>query len=177
MRAFGFLAAFLLAFSAGAAFADLYQWQDREGVIHITDDLQKVPEEFRGKVKVFKEETPKPAAPAPEAAEPERPATEERGEALYGEQTLEWWRQNIMKKRDEIQMLESSVTAKTQYIDIFEAGRRFGQTFGTTEVDTYNRYRQELVDDQRRLLELKNELDELRRRARVAGVPREVRGE
>ncbi len=170
----------LSIFSATAAFADLYQWQDKEGVIHITDSLEKVPDAYRDKVKVYESAPPAPgekkAAPAPEAVSP-APLPPERGVELYGDHTLEWWRQTFLRKTGEAQMLESNVTAKRQFIDIYERGRGFGQTFGMNEIETYGRYKKELPDDQDRLTTLKNELDDLRREARIAGVPRDIRGE
>ncbi|MBI5491951.1 MAG: DUF4124 domain-containing protein [Deltaproteobacteria bacterium] len=165
----------LTIFSATAALADLYQWQDREGVIHITDSLEKVPDAYRDKVKVY-ESAPKEKKAETEAVAP-APLPPERGVELYGDHTLEWWRQTFLRKTGEAQMLESNVTAKRQFIDIYERGRGFGQTFGMNEIETYSRYKKELPDDQDRLTTLKNELDDLRREARIAGVPRDIRGE
>lgn len=164
-------------FSATVALADLYQWQDKEGVIHITDSLEKVPDAYRDKVKVYESAPPatgeKKAAPAPETAAPAPPPEVE----LYGDHTLEWWRQTFIRKGDEAQMMESNVTVKRQFIDMYERGRSFGQTFDTNEVQTYSRYKKELPDDEERLTSLKNEIDDLRREARISGVPREVRRE
>ncbi len=173
MKAIGLLLAFFF-FTASYALADLYQWQDKEGVIHITDSLEKVPEGYRDKVKVYETapmETSPEAETRPEALAPER------GVELYGDQTLEWWRQTFARKRDEAQMMEATVTSKRQFIDIFERGRGFGQTFGMNEIETYSRYKKELPEDQNRLTALRDELEDLRRKARIAGVPRDIRGE
>lgn len=44
--------------------ADLYQWTDRDGVIHIVDDAAAVPEAYRDHVKVYRTATPSPAGSA-----------------------------------------------------------------------------------------------------------------
>lgn len=166
----------ILFFLASAAYADLYQWKDREGVIHITDDLKKVPEAYRNKVKVFEstaKEKEREAEPPPTVII--QPPQRDVGEEIYGDYTLDWWRQTFTKRKEELASVESSVTAKRQYIDIFESGRRTGQIFEPTEIETYNRYKSELPRDQERLVDLRTDLDELRRRATIAGVPREVR--
>ena len=110
---------------------------------------------------------------------PSAPAARERrapeGPELYGDHTLEWWTQAFAGKNDDIQLLQSSITTKRQYIDIFEGGRRFGQVFGAGERSTYDSYKKELPEDEKKLQTLKDELDELRRKATIAGVPREIR--
>lgn len=168
------VSALVLLFSCSYAFADLYEWRDKEGVIHITDDIKKVPESYRANVKVFKS-TPVEKAPAPETSTPAPAVTQEKPVELYGDHTLEWWLQTFTRKKEEIQMLESNVTAKRQFIDVFEGGRRFGQTYPSNEIETYGRYKKELPDDMQRLTTLKDEMDDLRRKATIAGVPREIR--
>ncbi len=166
----------LLLLFAPYAFADLYQWQDKEGVIHITNDMNKVPEQYQDKVKVFKT-TQQPQAPAQVPAPAPTPGAPEESTGLYGDHSLEWWKESFNNKNQEIGELQSSISAKNQYISIFEAGRRFGQMFGSTEVETYNKYKQELPDDEKRLAELNDELAELKRKATSAGVPKYLRGE
>jgi len=58
-----------------AASADLYQWTDESGVIHVVDESSQIPESYRKKVKVFesqKSRTPPSALPlAPSRMYPE----------------------------------------------------------------------------------------------------------
>jgi len=169
----------LLLLLAPCAFADLYQWKDREGVVHLTNDINNVPAEYQDKVKVFKT-TPRPQAPAQAPAPtPEMvPAPQTSGEAdLYGDHTLEWWKEAFNRKNQEIAELQSSIAGKQQFIDLFESGRRFGQMYGPTEVANYNKYKQELPEDEKKLSSLNDELGELRRKATIAGVPRYLRGD
>ncbi len=158
--------------------ADLYRWTDDDGVLHITDDLGRVPEEERAAVKVFKSRPPGKAGP-----DEVRPLTIERADdgrrrpELYGDQTLEWWVNTFRKKIGEVRKTESGLYTKKQFMEVFEGGRRFGQIYGEEEVAKYERFSQEVSDDESRLEEFEDELDELRRKATIYGVPREVRGE
>lgn len=164
-----------LMFGAASAYADLYQWKDAQGVIHITDSMEKVPQEFRERVRVYKETPPSPESGLNEAVSPPLPS--DKAEELYGDQTLEWWRQTFTRKRTDIDSLQTNVTNKTQFLEMFERGRRFGQTFEPQQVAQYNIYKEELPEDLRRLAEMREELEELQRRATIAGVPKDIRGE
>lgn len=156
-----------------AAVADLYQWTDSEGVLHITNDMEKVPQEYRLKIKTYKSTAPKESAPPQPSAAPPK----EKGSELYGDHTLDWWMQTFRKKNEEIQALEASYYNKKQFIDLFESGRRFGQIYGNKEVETYNSYKLEIPEDENRVKALKDDLQELRRQATIVGVPRSIRGE
>jgi len=160
-----------------AAMADIYKWTDERGVVHITDDPGRIPEAMRDKVKVYRT---KHRRPAPEEKKISIPPTELPKAAkkeLYGGHPLEWWKEKFDRINEEIDDLMVEIDTKEKYISIFEGGRRFGQIFGERESATYRRYKKELVEDEKRLGELKDELDELRRQARLAGVPRTIRGE
>ncbi len=166
-----------LFFGASYAFADLYQWQDKDGMLHITNDMGKVPDAYRDKVKVLKTTPPKPVTPAqtPETVSPA--LAPEEASTLYGDQTLEWWKEAFDRNKNEIQEVQSGIIAKRQYIDLFESGRRFGQMYGPVEVETYNKYKGELTEDEKRLAALNDDLTDLRRKAVIAGVPKSIRGE
>lgn len=172
--------AIFLAFLAGPAYADLYQWSDESGRVHITDSMEKVPSKYRGEVKVFKGAT---ESPAPEEgveggqAEPgTAPAVEgERPVELYGEETLEWWTQSLQKKRFEISALQASVDSKTSFVELFESGRKFGQLYESKDVAKYNAFKKELPAELKELSALKEEYESLQEKAGRAGVPREIR--
>jgi hypothetical protein len=169
------ISVFLL--TAPAALADIYHWTDDEGVLHITSDLNKVPERYRGKVTVIEsepeEEGPlvEPTPPAPEK-KPQR-----EGEELFGGLPLSWWQKQFIKMYGEISKAEAGYNRKKQYVDVFEKGRRFGQVFDDEEIESYERFKKELPADEKWLERLRGELEELRRKATNAGVPKEVRGE
>ncbi len=166
--------AFLLL--GGPAFGDLYRWTDKEGVLHITDDLQKVPPEHRGKVEPYKtqerheREEPSqgiPATPQPEKTRPE----------LYGDYTLDEWKDLFKKSREEIEKLEASYQSKRRFVELFESGRRVGQIYSAEDAQTYAGYKKNMPEDESRLKSLKDAFNELVRKATNNGVPKDIRGE
>ena len=50
MRLGVFIALFIFLALGGPCYADFYKWVDKDGVVHITDDIMKVPEGLRGKL-------------------------------------------------------------------------------------------------------------------------------
>ncbi|MBI5902772.1 MAG: DUF4124 domain-containing protein [Deltaproteobacteria bacterium] len=172
----GMVAAVLLL-SASMAFAEIYEWKDRDGVVHLTDRIQNVPEEYRDRMKVHssaQKERVETQEPAP-AQPSDGPGAEQVPSDLYGDQPLEWWANAFSSKKAEIAAIETSIKSKGQFISVFESGRRFGQVFEQKDVDTYERYKRELPGDEEKLSGLKEDLSDLRRKATRAGVPREVR--
>ena len=160
-----------VAFGANA-YAVIYQWTDKDGVTHFTDDVNKVPDgEVKG-LKALKETTAKPPF-APNAETPNGGAAPES----YGDKSIEWWQKAFDAKNDEIQSIKDTMAKKKGFVDVFERGRRAGQIFESTEIDDYYRFKKELPDDSKKLKAVEEELDMLRRQARDAGVPRGVRGE
>jgi hypothetical protein len=159
------------------AFADIYRWTDEEGVLHIADDMHKVPEKYRGKVDVIKT-GPEDEEPPVEPFPPSPPAGPERrgeGEELYDGRPLSWWKQQFDKINERIEAQEGAYNKKRQFVAVFEGGRRFGQVFEADQIETYKRYKKEIPRDEKNLEELNEELEELRRKAGSAGVPRHIR--
>ncbi len=71
------LGLFLLCLMGFApTFADLYQWTDHRGVIHIVDESVAIPEEFVSSVKVYHTRTPSSAARTPLPPRPFPPTTQ-----------------------------------------------------------------------------------------------------
>lgn len=178
------LSALFLLFSAGLASADLYQWKDESGIIHITDSMEKVPSKYRDEVRVFKE-SPKDST-APEDAPAQDDAVIESdeqlpldvpGEELYGGETLDWWSETLKEKRAEIDALQASVDSKTDFMRVFEGGRRFGQLYEAEDVDKYKSYQKEVPQELTKLKTLKENYAGLKERARRAGVPEDIRGQ
>ncbi|MEK6531916.1 MAG: DUF4124 domain-containing protein [Deltaproteobacteria bacterium] len=178
MKRHALLLALAILFCGTLSYADFYRWVDKEGVTHITDDLNRVPNEYRDALIVHekKEIGPKEKAVEPQSTD-SGPKTEQKTVELYGDYTLDWWKQAFSNKRGEIARLEEKVSVKKQFMEVFEGGRRFGQVFGQSEVDAYNRYKTEIPNDELALQDLKDVLSELVRKATNAGVPRDVRGE
>ena len=164
----------VLLLPAGSA-ADLYRWTDSDGVLHITDDLGKVPQGRREGVKTFKS-TPAEEAPVPSPAPPTYVEKERKGAELYGDYPIEWWLNTFRKKRSDIQSLEAGIESKKQFVKVFEGGRRFGQIYGEEDVQRYELFKVETADDSLKIDELKADLAELERKAIIYGVPEEIWG-
>ncbi len=153
--------------------ADLYKWEDSEGVLHITDDLSKVPESRRHGMKVFKikpepRKTHEPRVYIP-ATRPEKKKT-----VLYGGRPLDWWKAEFARLVEERDSLQDDIERKRQFISVFEGGRRFGQIFGEPEVARYREYKKVIETDRERLGKVEKELEKLRKEARIEEVPREI---
>jgi len=167
------LALIILLLTSSAVYADLYEWTDNKGVVHFTDDLGKVPESLRSGVKTHKPGPKRPGDEEPSLA----PASPAAGTApeLYGDHPLEWWLNTFRKLRNDKQSVEASVAAKEQYINMFDGGRRVGQIFSKEDVDRYETLKKEVPVDKERIQSLQDELDELTRKATIAGVPKDIR--
>ena len=66
------------------------------------------------------------------------------------------------------------IETKKNFVQMFESGRRFGQTYEEADVDKYNAYKAELPADEQGLRDLNDEVAELKRKAVILGVPREI---
>ncbi len=170
--------AIVFFFNAPPLFANLYKWEGPNGVLHITDDLGKVPEALRHNVEVFpiKPHLKKNMGEAPVHIPPTQLKREKPPE-LYGGQTLQWWKDAFDKIGEDMDTLKDEMRVKRQFISVFEGGRRFGQTYGDVEVSLYKRYKKEIIKDRESLNDLEDELKELRRKATNNAVPRSIRGE
>jgi hypothetical protein len=123
---------FLLLVSASSAYAaDVYRWVDKNGSMHFTDDINKVPSEYRDQVK--KEEVREPresetSKPAP--ASVQKTGEEERDAHGRGEQywreTVRPWKMQLkqaqedynntnLKIEDALEMVKGRFYSHTQY--------------------------------------------------------------
>lgn len=179
MKTITFLFAAIFLF-ASCAWAELYQWKDEKGVVHLTDSLESVPQRYRENVRVFESSSPERRDEVPDSTVTEQPEEQPQPvppipeDGLYGERPEEWWRDAFKTKKEEIDRLSSSIATKENFVDLFEGGRRFGRMFDQEKVDTYHTYKKELPKDRERLDALKAELAKLRKEAAIEDVPREI---
>lgn len=181
--------------------AEFYKWVDKDGVLHVVDDLHKVPqnerlnlglsiEELEEAAKPSRKRAIKPTPPRPtKAAKPFKKV--DPGAEIFGDKTLEWWSRTFSRLRRERSELEKSILAKEEYKRVYEIGvrlkrkeemipeseRRYVREFTKETIETYKRYKKELPEDRERLAEKTEELEKLRRKAKNAAVPRKVRGD
>jgi hypothetical protein len=84
----------LCVYSAEGAF---YQWEDGDGTVHLTDDLKKVPQQYRRQVE--KKQAYSPAEQAPLAPSHSRPSVESESTSRQtGDiKGKKWWRDLVRK--------------------------------------------------------------------------------
>lgn len=168
MRFFSSRISFLIVLlCATSAFADLYYWEDKDGNTHITDKIEKVPQEYKDKVSI--QQSSEPIAVQDKQFKDKEP----KGEELYGGQTRAWWEKRFNKLRSGVDKLERKIISKKKSID------RHKRTLWVdkNETDLNERYAREIPVDEDHLDALKDELDKLLREAQNDGVPKSVRGE
>ena len=117
--------------------AEFYKWIDDDGVFHVVDDLHKVPPKDRDKLgldpEALKEEIQAPEksivkpmpkhAPSPIQATGDTKQTNPAYE-LYGDKTLQWWKQTLSRVKYEKSELETAIRAKEEYIRVYINGVR-----------------------------------------------------
>ena len=118
------LALFLIAsfVQLRPAQGSFYRYVDRDGIVHFTDNLDSIPEEYRNQIKIYKEEaTPKPTpleAGVTEEKGDKRREAEERKEAEAKALREKVAREEKLKERQEIQEringLQEQIRAKQE---------------------------------------------------------------
>jgi hypothetical protein len=119
-----------------------------------------------------------------------------RWEELYGDQPLSWWIEKLGRMKKEIEELESELNRKKMFTDVYERGWMMrelyfrvkrgedpdalralerGAIYTPAQIETYERYKDEVLGKDKDIKRLEEELDELRRKARIQGVPRKIR--
>lgn len=187
-----FFALVLILPAAGAGQQNFYQWVDKQGTVHFTDNYYAIPPQYRSQVKEVPggapppppspstpapggKAGPAPAAPSPGAAGSKKGAVQ--GATLYGEQTAAEWKKSFSDLRKGIQQLQTGLAQKKAYIQAVDSGRRLGSTYDAQQINLYDRYTKEIPADEAKLTDLQSQLAELERKARYFGVPRKIREE
>lgn len=157
--------------------AELYQWQDEKGGIHVVDDILLVPPKYKDTVKIFKT---KPSEHIPSREEnitqPQEPSQYPSSqEELYGDYPLSWWENEFRSRKNEISALEKIVEQKKAFMADYERGRWLYKIYTKEDSEKYEAYKKELPDNEAKLNQLKADLDEFRHKAQTYGVPRAIR--
>jgi hypothetical protein len=149
------------AFFPGSSLADIYRWEDDQGVIHFTDDPGEIPAKYRSRGKAVMQGPPPSGQPslstigAP-ASSPIVPVLPGRGPDL----------RSGMPEPDpedlqaEAQTLRSRISAKETFIEGIDRKRSnilnpMGNRFVSPEdLELYKKYSEELPKDRDRLKEM-----------------------
>ena len=124
-----FIFLILLVFSVTAYSATVYKWVDKEGVVHFTDDLSKVPPSYHNRVEteerkdVKEEVTPRSPQASTRKNEPEEGHSD-----IYGRDET-WWREKVRQWKERLkEATEKYDTAQKRYTEKSDelSRRRFG---------------------------------------------------
>lgn len=166
--------AILLHFFAPDLHAAYYQWTDSQGVVHFTDNSDKIPKRYQKKAKRL--DLPETRAPEPVAA-PEPPAARAaptaRQPEKYGGHTEQWWRERFVELRSELQALQDGLPEKQKKL-VQLRRKRVIYTRARDRV-ALNRMKDEIAVDEKRIAELQNRIILLEQEAARAFVPAEWR--
>jgi hypothetical protein len=163
----------LTALAASPALGDIFQWTDDKGVVHFTDDADRVPSRYKGKVRVQPTEPQAPAAkPAPAQPEQVRPVVvqpEPAGTTLYGGHDEGWWRGRFLELRGSLAGIQNGLPAKRERL--LQLNReRVLYTRARDRVAYYD-LQAEIDRDEAQIAEFQKNLQDLDREASSAGVP------
>ena len=152
-----------------------YEWLDDKGVVHFTDDPDRIPSKYLKRVKERDSVKGEPAKPAPppaaESAAPVVPA--DKGERLYGGYGEDWWRASFAGLRAEIKSIEDGLPAKKDRLNVLRRKRVLYQR-GSDRV-SFNEMDDDIGRDEARIKELREKLSALDAQASRDGVPSEWR--
>lgn len=95
----------ILSFSY--AHATVYEWVDRQGIIHFTDNPDKVPARYRAKIRARETvNTTEGTSPAASYKTPPRPVPLEKEVELPGGHDEVWWRTRFSSLRAELKSIQ-----------------------------------------------------------------------
>lgn len=155
----------LLQINAPLAQAAFYQWSDANGVLHFTDDHNKIPMKYRKQArKLDLSGEPAPARPVlqPQAS-PQLSASPPEG------QSEKWWREHFAALRGELQALQDGLQAKQEKLTQLRRKRTIYQRGSDREA--VNAMEAQILGDEKQMSELLNQIEALDQKATREGVP------
>ncbi len=155
--------------------AEIYRWIDDDGVVHMTDDRSNIPDKYWEEERVKKEEI-KPSRNDTQPLAPEPAQIYKEGDTgeIFGDYPLEWWIDTFREMRQNIADIKASLDREKNFVTIFEGGRGYGKVYSKEEIAQYERSKADIPAMEEDLKNLKRELEELQRKARIYGVPKKV---
>jgi uncharacterized protein DUF4124 len=186
-------AVMVVAASFSTAGATTFEWVDRAGVVHFTDDLEKVPVDYRSKAVRRESSDEERVSTVPEDKSPAAGTTTEQNREviLYGNHEETWWQNRYATLDKELSQLRDGVPAKRD--ELARLRRRWVISMGKTPTDnldapgsfstqsalsTPGRHRAayfakkaEIESDEARIADLESQLQKLKDEANRFGVP------
>jgi hypothetical protein len=152
--------------------AAVFEWTDEKGVVHFTDNPERVPAKYRQKARERESingetpakppESPQQAVPAPVPTAPVKPE-------LYGGHDLDWW-------RNEYRTMTKAISAATDKLakakeDLGVARRKKMIFERARDREGYAQRKTDMEAQESRLADLQKQLADLESAADRAGVP------
>ena len=165
------IAGALLSFGS-AAWAAVYEWVDAQGVVHMTDDPDKVPERYRNVMKVKDIDPGANTMPAagPQALPPPPGAGQQTPDSvLYGDHPKGWWITTFKEARDALKRLTDEIDVKKTNLEYLRRQRALYQK--SSDRAAYYALLDEIAAKEGRVKELQDNLADLESKADSAGVP------
>jgi hypothetical protein len=159
----GFLA--FSALLAPPASADIYRWEDDSGVIHFTDDLSAVPAKFRKKAREI-QKTP-PAAGKPSVSTMGAPSSLPGPPLSPRPSNGERIGPPLLPQDDDATLAEklrAKIDAKERFLRAVDEKQSLttnpyrNRLVAPTDLELYQKYKEELPGDRQRLKELDSRL-------------------
>lgn len=161
----------LLQTATSIAGTSFYKWSDADGVVHFTDDRNKIPAGFRLKARPLDLGEPEPAA-AGNARPPSSPR-EPASASLADGHSEQWWRQRFAALRERIKALQDALPAKQTQLAELRRQRTLYQR--SRDREAMNALEASIAADQTAIGELRDQLEALDQDAARAAVPSEWR--
>uniref|UniRef100_A0A831UDX7 DUF4124 domain-containing protein n=1 Tax=Geobacter metallireducens TaxID=28232 RepID=A0A831UDX7_GEOME len=161
-----------------AASAATYRWVDDQGVVHFTDDPDRIPAKYlKG---VTERGGAAPEVSSPGSTQPVSPSQQQvlpaqggPGSTLPGGMNEQTWRSRFSALRNEIKTLQDGLPEKRKALEQLRRKRIIYQR--TQERVAYNVLVEAIERDEARIAELKGQLSALEVEASRMGVPLEWR--
>jgi hypothetical protein len=161
------LIAFFVVFSANAA--TVYKWVDKKGVVHFTDDYDKIPAAYRDRVqKKTVEDSPQMTAPSPSEAPPQ-----EREEVMtdrfglgeaYWRDRVRPWKVKLAEATAKYESAHQEYMEKSEQLSQRKFGSRTQYKMNISELDMLNaerkKYEAEVNEANDMLKKISKEADE-----------------
>jgi hypothetical protein len=170
MRRILYTLVFLVLLSPAYA-ENIYKWTDEKGVVHYSDDLNKVPPAYRNRVDVEKwGDTPKPEASPPAPLQAPSQKSEEVKTDIYGQDEAYWkgrvrpWRERLEEANANYAKAQSKFTEKSEELSRRKYGSPTQYKFNIIELDRLkeemSKYQAEIAEATEMLNRISKEAEE-----------------
>lgn len=155
-----------------AAGADTYHWVDDKGVVHFTDNPDRIPPKYLKRVREIPTTEPPPSTTHDSPSLQQKPDQQPQknvGPVLPGGFSEETWRSRFTSLRTELKALQDALPGKREALNQLRRKRIIYQR--TQDRVAYNAEEEQIERDQARINELQAQLSALEIEASRAGVP------